>query len=67
MTIWPESTAGARLARRLWASNEDDPEFGPVLAEVCTEVEADREELKAVMDRLGVEQEQSQTGRRHPR
>ena len=48
------STAGARLARRLWASNEDDPEFGPDLAEVCTEVEADREELRAVMDRLGV-------------
>ena len=50
------STAGVELARRLRASNEDDPEFGPALAEVCAEVEADREALKAVMDRLGVGQ-----------
>jgi hypothetical protein len=50
------ATGGVELARRLRASNEDDPEFGPVLAEVCAEVEADRETLKAVMDRLGVGQ-----------
>jgi len=50
------ATAGVELARRLRASNEDDPEFGPALAEVCAEVEADRETLKAVMDRLGVGQ-----------
>ncbi len=50
------STAGVELARRLRRSNEDDPEFGPVLAEVCAEIEADRETLKAVMDQLGVGQ-----------
>jgi hypothetical protein len=50
------STAGVELARRLRASNQDDPEFGPALAEVCAEIEADRETLKAVMDRLEVGQ-----------
>ncbi|MEX0973582.1 MAG: hypothetical protein WDZ46_10045 [Solirubrobacterales bacterium] len=48
------ATAGVELARRLRASNEDDPEFGPALAEACAEIEADRETLKGVMDRLGV-------------
>ncbi len=48
------ATAGVELARRLRGSNRDDPEFGPVLAEVCAEIEADRETLEAVMDRLGV-------------
>jgi hypothetical protein len=50
------ATLGVELARRLRASNEDDPEFGPELADVCGEIEADRETLKAVMDRLGVGQ-----------
>lgn len=50
------ATLGVELARRLRGSNEDDPGFGPVLAEVCAEIEADRETLKAVMDRLGVSQ-----------
>jgi hypothetical protein len=50
------ATAGVELARRLRASNDDDPEFGPALVEICAEVEADRETLKAVMDRLGVGQ-----------
>lgn len=50
------ATLGVELARRLRASNRDDPEFGPALTEVCTEIEADRETLKAAMDRLGVGQ-----------
>ena len=50
------ATVGVELARRLRGSNEDDPAFGPVLTEVCAEIEADRETLKAVMDRLGVGQ-----------
>jgi hypothetical protein len=50
------ATAGVELARRLRGSNEDDPEFGPVLTEVCAEIEADRETLKAAMDRLEVGQ-----------
>jgi hypothetical protein len=48
------ATAGVELARRLRASNRDDPKFGPTLAEVCAEIEADRETLEAVMGRLGV-------------
>jgi hypothetical protein len=50
------STVGVELARRLRESNEDEPEFGPELAEICAEIEADRETLKAVMDRFGVGQ-----------
>lgn len=50
------ATLGVELARRLRGSNEDDPDFGPVLTEVCAEIEADRETLKAVMDRLEVGQ-----------
>lgn len=48
------STLGVELARRLRGSNEGDPEFGPTVAEVCAEIEADRETLKAVMKQLGV-------------
>lgn len=50
------ATAGVELARRLRASNRDDPEFGPVLAEVCAEIEADRETLRTAMERLGADQ-----------
>jgi hypothetical protein len=49
------ATGGVELARRLRASNEDDPEFGPELAEICAEIEADRETLAAIMDRLDVD------------
>jgi hypothetical protein len=48
------ATGGVQLARRLRASNEDDPEFGSELAAICAEIEADRETLEAVMDRLDV-------------
>ena len=51
------AAAGVELARRTRASNRDDPEFGPALAEICAEVEADRETLRALMDRLGVRQD----------
>lgn len=50
------AAAGTELARRLRTSNEGETEFGPALAEVCAEIEADRETLKAVMERLGVEE-----------
>lgn len=50
------STVGVELARRLRGSNEDDPEFGPALTELCAEIEEDREALKAVMDGFGVGQ-----------
>ncbi len=48
------SSAGVALARRLRASNEDEPEFGPPLAAVCGEIEADRETLEQLMKQLGV-------------
>ncbi|HEY5941354.1 MAG TPA: hypothetical protein VIT89_00645 [Solirubrobacterales bacterium] len=50
------ATVGVELARRLRGSNEDDPEFGPPLSEICAEIEADREALQAVMDQLGIGQ-----------
>jgi hypothetical protein len=48
------ATVGVELARRLRAGNRDEPEFGPELAAICAEIEADRETLVAIMDRLGV-------------
>ena len=48
------SAVGVELARRLRSSNEDDLEMGPPLAAVCAEIEADRETLEALMERLGV-------------
>lgn len=48
------ATGGVELARRLRAANRDDPELGPELAAICAEIEADRETLEAVMDRLEV-------------
>lgn len=50
------ATLGVELARRLRGSNEGDPEFGPALAEICAEIEVDRETLEEIMDRLGVGQ-----------
>lgn len=50
------ATLGVELAKRLRASNQDDPAFGPALAELCAEIEADRETLMAAMDRLRVSQ-----------
>jgi hypothetical protein len=48
------ATVGVELARRLRASNESDPRFGPPLAEICAEIEADRATLERAMDRLAV-------------
>jgi hypothetical protein len=45
---------GVELARRLRSSNEGDPEFGQPLAEVCAEIETDRETLIRLMGRLQV-------------
>jgi hypothetical protein len=42
------------LARRIRASNEDDAEIGLPLAQVCAEIEADRETLVGLMDRLAI-------------
>jgi hypothetical protein len=47
------ATLGVELARRLRGSNRGDPDFGPVLAGICAEIEADRATLEVVMDQLG--------------
>jgi len=49
---------GLELARRLRSSNQGDSEFGPPLAEICAEIEADRETLIRLMERLQVERGQ---------
>ncbi len=48
------ATVGVEVARRARGSNEDNPDFGPPLGEICTDLEADRETLKAAMDQLGI-------------
>jgi hypothetical protein len=48
------ATGGMELARRLRASNAEDPEFAQPLAQICAEIEADRESLTGVMEALGV-------------
>ena len=50
------ATLGVELARRSRGSNQGDSDFGPALAELCAEIEADRETLERVMDQLGVGQ-----------
>ena len=49
---------GLELARRLRSSNQGDSEFGPPLAEICAEIEADSETLIRLMERLQVERGQ---------
>jgi hypothetical protein len=48
------ATAGVELARRVRDANRDDEKFGPPLVEICAEIEADRETLVGLMDRLGI-------------
>src|SRR6478609_5185073 len=45
---------GVELARRLRSSNQGDREMGEPLARICAEIEADRETLVGLMERLGV-------------
>ena len=47
------ATGGVELARRARGANEGT-EFGPPLATLCAEIEADREKLQSLMDELGV-------------
>ncbi len=48
------ATLGVELARRLRASNEDDAALSDPLAEICVEIEADRETLERLMEQLDV-------------
>jgi hypothetical protein len=45
---------GVELCRRLLGSNRDERDLGEALAELCVEVEADRETLERLMQRLGI-------------
>lgn len=49
------ATLGVELARRLRSSNRGDAEFGEPLAKICGEIEADRETLIRLMERLSVD------------
>jgi len=49
------ATLGVELARRLRSSNRGDAEFGEPLAQICAEIEADRETLIRLMERLSVD------------
>jgi hypothetical protein len=46
------ATFGAELARRAAASNQET-EFGPELAQLASEIEADRRELEQIIEALG--------------
>jgi hypothetical protein len=48
------ATGGVELVRRVRAANREDESFGPPLAEICAEIEADRETLIGLMDQLGI-------------
>jgi hypothetical protein len=52
------AAGGVELARRLRSSNSGDPERAEALARICAEIEADREILVRLTERLGI--------RRHP-
>ena len=52
------ATLGVELARRLRSSNQGDPEMGGPLGQICEEIEADRETLERLMDRLEVGRDQ---------
>jgi hypothetical protein len=45
---------GVELCRRLHSSNSEESELGQPLAELCEEIEADRETLARLMDQLGI-------------
>ena len=48
------AAGGVELARRLRSSSEGDAEMGAPLARICAEVEADRETLVRLAERLGI-------------
>jgi hypothetical protein len=48
------AAGGVELARRLRASNSGDPKIGEPLARLCAEIEADRETLVRLTERLGI-------------
>ena len=51
------STGGVELAKRAARNNRGHPEFGPPLQRIASEIEEDRDALKRIMARLGVEED----------
>ncbi len=48
------STTGLELAKRAARNNRGNPEFGPALERIASEIEHDRDGLKRIMSRLGI-------------
>ncbi len=48
------ATVGVELSRRIEAGNQEVEALAPVLSRVRAEIEADRETLEGVLDRLGI-------------
>src|SRR5215213_8693100 len=55
------ATAGTELARRAAGSNEGT-EYGEFLAKLADDIDADKRQLEAIMDRLGVKQDRAKIG-----
>ncbi len=51
------STAGVELAKRAAKNNRGNPEFGPALERIASEIEEDRNALKRIMARLEVDED----------
>ena len=56
------STLGLELAKRAAKNNDGNAEFGPALAALATEIDEDRDELKRIMERLGVSEDRIKAG-----
>jgi hypothetical protein len=56
------STLGVELAKRAAKNNDGNAEFGPALAALATEIDEDREELRRIMERLGVSEDRVKAG-----
>jgi len=56
------STLGLELAKRAAKNNNGNAEFGPALAALATEIDEDRDELRRIMERLGVSEDRIKAG-----
>jgi hypothetical protein len=56
------STLGLELAKRAAKNNDGNAEFGPALAALATEIDEDRDQLKRIMERLGVSEDRIKAG-----
>src|SRR3954453_18155303 len=56
------STLGAELAKRAAKNNDGNAEFGPALASLATEIDEDRNDLRRIMEHLGVSEDRIKAG-----